>query len=83
MKPIFWFVAIIVLGTCSVLFSNATSAQDEPRAAWLVTNFDITVQNPGSERALSARGAYEASGMRKASIVKHAKASPAMWYADR
>ena len=38
---------------------------------------------PAVERALSARGAYEASGMRKASIVKHAKASPAMWYADR
>ena len=37
---------------------------------------------PALRRALSARGTYEASGMRKASIVKHAKASPAMWYAD-
>jgi hypothetical protein len=38
---------------------------------------------PAVGRALSARGAYEASGMREANIVKHAKASPAMWYADR
>jgi hypothetical protein len=38
---------------------------------------------PAVGRALSARGAYEASRMRKANIVKHAKASPAMWYADR
>jgi tetratricopeptide (TPR) repeat protein len=30
-------------------------AQDEPRAAWQVTNFDITVNNPGTERALTAR----------------------------
>jgi hypothetical protein len=30
-------------------------AQDELRAAWQVTNFDITVNQPGSDRALSAR----------------------------
>lgn len=29
--------------------------QDEPRAAWQATNFDITVSNPGGERALNAR----------------------------
>jgi len=31
------------------------SAQDEPRAAWQATNFDITVNNLGAERALNAR----------------------------
>jgi len=30
-------------------------AQDELRAAWQATNFDITVSNPGAERALNAR----------------------------
>ena len=29
-------------------------AQDEPRAAWQATNFDITVNNLGAERALTA-----------------------------
>src|SRR6476469_7225280 len=33
----------------------AVRAQDEPRAAWLATNFDITVNNLGAERALNAR----------------------------
>jgi tetratricopeptide (TPR) repeat protein len=35
----------------------AVRAQDEPRAAWLATNFDITVNNLGAERALNARAA--------------------------
>src|SRR5258707_1719679 len=35
--------------------STVTRAQDEPRAAWLVTNFDVTVPMPGGDRALSAR----------------------------
>lgn len=30
-------------------------AQDELRAAWQATNFEITVSNPGGERALNAR----------------------------
>src|SRR5438132_1319853 len=35
----------------SVLFLPiVVSAQDEPRAAWQVTNFDITVNNLGAER---------------------------------
>src|SRR5713101_9942203 len=34
---------------------SSASAQDEPRAAWQVTNFDITVNNPSAERALNAR----------------------------
>lgn len=33
----------------------ASNAQEEARAAWQVTNFDITVNNLGSERALNAR----------------------------
>src|SRR5437868_2491952 len=36
-------------------FSTVTRAQDEPRAAWLVTNFDITVPALGGDRALNAR----------------------------
>jgi len=35
--------------------STVTRAQDEPRAAWLVTNFDVTVPTPGGDRALNAR----------------------------
>jgi len=49
---------LIFLFVClTSLFSlpSAITAQDEPRAAWLVTNFDITVKDPGAERALSAR----------------------------
>lgn len=34
---------------------SRAGAQDEPRAVWQVTNFDITVNNPGAERALNAR----------------------------
>lgn len=34
---------------------SSTRAQDEPRAAWQATNFDITVNNLGAERALNAR----------------------------
>src|SRR6266550_989537 len=40
---------------CGFTISPVTRAQDEPRAAWQVTNFDITVPNPGGERALNAR----------------------------
>src|SRR5712692_1548450 len=40
---LFTFVLIVVN-----LFS--ANAQDEPRAVWQVTNFDITVNNPGAER---------------------------------
>jgi tetratricopeptide (TPR) repeat protein len=33
----------------------SASAQDEARPVWQVTSFDITVNNPGAERALNAR----------------------------
>jgi tetratricopeptide (TPR) repeat protein len=34
---------------------SSAIAQDEPRAAWQVTSFDITVNNASAERALNAR----------------------------
>ena len=34
---------------------SGVHAQDEPRAAWQATNFDITVNNLGAELALNAR----------------------------
>jgi hypothetical protein len=34
---------------------SSAQAQDEPRAAWQATGFDITVNNLGAERALSAK----------------------------
>jgi hypothetical protein len=38
-----------------LLLPIVISAQDEPRAAWQATNYDITVNNLGAERALNAR----------------------------
>jgi len=38
-----------------VLIPNRARAQEEARAAWQVTSFDIAVNNPGAERALHAR----------------------------
>src|SRR5437867_1066850 len=40
---------------CIIILPINARAQEEARAAWQVTNFDITVNNPGAERALSAR----------------------------
>src|ERR1700686_5277145 len=34
---------------------SRAGAQDESRPVWQVTSFDITVNNPGAERALNAR----------------------------
>ena len=34
---------------------NISRAQDEARAVWQITKFDISVSNPGAERALNAR----------------------------
>src|SRR5438046_8454192 len=44
------FALILILAG----FSGAR-AQDEPRAAWQPTNFDITVNGLGAERALNAK----------------------------
>ncbi len=38
-----------------LVISSCAFAQDEARAAWQVANFDISVNNLGSERALNAR----------------------------
>jgi hypothetical protein len=49
---------LVVLFVCSLYVLRipfSVQAQDEPRAAWQVTNFDITVNNPGVDRALNAR----------------------------
>lgn len=40
---------------CALLLPLVAVAQDEARAAWQATNFDITVNNLGAERALNAR----------------------------
>lgn len=38
-----------------ILARLSGAAQDEPRAVWRVTKFDITVNDPGPERVLNAR----------------------------
>src|SRR5260370_23514835 len=48
-------LALFVCLFCGLTSSSAARAQDEARAIWQVTNFDITVNNPGNERALNAR----------------------------
>jgi len=46
------FIALVSL---QLLITLNGRAQDEARAAWQATKFDITVSNPGSDRALAAR----------------------------
>src|SRR5882724_6860472 len=48
-------VVVFVWFLCVSALPFSVRAQDEPRAAWQVTNFDITVNNPGVERSLNAR----------------------------
>jgi hypothetical protein len=48
-RPLLFALIIIFAGL------SLARAQDEPRAAWQATNFDITVNNLGAERALNAR----------------------------
>ena len=38
-----------------ICFASIASAQDEPRAAWQITKFDITASAPATERALTVR----------------------------
>ena len=48
---------------CLTLFlTMPVQAQEEARAAWQVTNFDINVANFGSERALNARAVLTVQG---------------------
>jgi len=51
------FIHIVLLTCflCIAVFPLSASAQDDSRPVWQVTNFDITVNNPGAERALNAR----------------------------
>lgn len=51
------FIHIVCLTCflCIAVFPVNAGAQDEPRPVWQVTNFDITVNNPGAERALNVR----------------------------
>ena len=50
------FIHIVLLTCflCIAVFPLNASAQNEDRPVWQVTNFDITVNNPGAERALNA-----------------------------
>ncbi len=59
MRINFGFVSLFLLIGCFPLFTSIR-AQDEPRAAWLVTGFDITIPNLGTERALNARATITA-----------------------
>src|SRR6185503_17027051 len=45
----------LILSTTLLVFSG--QAQDEARAVWLVSNFDIAVNSLEAERALNARAA--------------------------
>jgi tetratricopeptide (TPR) repeat protein len=47
--------AILAALTLSAVIGFSVRAQDEARAVWQVNNFDVTVNNPGAERALIAR----------------------------
>src|SRR3977135_4377092 len=47
---------LALLAVILIIAAQLTAnAQDESRPVWQVTHFDITVNNPGAERALSAR----------------------------
>jgi tetratricopeptide (TPR) repeat protein len=59
MRLISRFVLLFSLISCFAL-STSTRAQDEPRAAWLVTGLDIAIPNLGTERALNARATIAA-----------------------
>jgi tetratricopeptide (TPR) repeat protein len=59
MRIIFGFVGLFLLISWFGIFTS-TRAQDEARAAWLVTGFDITIPNLGAERALNARATIAA-----------------------
>jgi tetratricopeptide (TPR) repeat protein len=48
-------VVVLVCLLGAFLLAHVVGAQDEPRAAWQATNFDITVNNLGAERALNAK----------------------------
>jgi hypothetical protein len=59
MRFISRFVAVCFVVTCFALVPMVR-AQDEPRAAWAISNYDITVPGMGGERALNARAVITA-----------------------
>lgn len=48
-------ILLFAVTVCCFLSPASVGAQDEARAAWQATNFDITVNNLGAERVLNAR----------------------------
>jgi hypothetical protein len=52
----------LMLFSLLLIFASLSHAraQDEPRAAWQATNFNISVNNLGAERALNARAVVSA-----------------------
>ena len=49
---------VLLVCLCSLFyFQFPAAAQDEGRAVWQATRFEITVANPSAERALNARAA--------------------------
>src|SRR5574341_1572909 len=50
----------ILTGLLTIAICSSAFAQDEARAAWQVTNFDITVAGLSNERALNARAVVTA-----------------------
>lgn len=52
-----------VILTTLLVFSSVSTAQEEARAAWQVTNFDITVNVQQAERTLSAIAILSASNV--------------------
>src|SRR5437660_12814220 len=61
MKPVSRFVAIFLV-SCFAIFTSS-QAQDDARAAWQVTAFDIEVASPGADRVLSARAIVSAQNI--------------------
>ncbi len=66
MKHLPGFLAILALGI-GLLTSPPSRAQDEPRAAWAITSYDITVTSLGTERALNARATISARNIGRGS----------------
>jgi tetratricopeptide (TPR) repeat protein len=61
--PYMRFISCFVVICCLALWFAlvpATLAQDEPRAAWAILNYDIVVPGLGAERALNARATITA-----------------------
>ena len=60
MKRIF-IATLVIFSFCT--YSTTTAAQEEARAAWQITNFDITANLPQTERALAATAILNATNV--------------------